>query len=231
MSIPIRSGPKSLQRTIDPQEMDKKLLEASKEHEKIFLSEMLKAMRGTVPDSAFMQKSQAEKIFQSQLDSEYIDKWSGNGGVGFAKIIYDSLKEKFGARLGLKQDFQKITGPIPIEQQKQFAPPKTSEVASGLQWTFEKNADSNQNPDKTPVGLQVPWNGELLGSYRLDSGLTVMDFAHKDGAKSQLIFKGLAKDLPRGQTLEQGTTVGTLSPEASSFFMNLRLPSGPDSVE
>ncbi|MGE3758122.1 MAG: hypothetical protein AB7H97_10210, partial [Pseudobdellovibrionaceae bacterium] len=84
---------------------------------------------------------------------------------------------------------------------------------------------------KLAVGLQVPWDGKYLGSFRLDSGLNVMEFQHSIGLKSQMIFKGVAKDLPAGSEIKQGTLVGSLSPEANSFFLNLKGVSRPDFTE
>ena len=67
------------------------LREASQEFESLFISQMMAAMRSTVPESNLMGSSGGEKIFRQMLDQEYARNVSRGGGFGLGEMLYREL--------------------------------------------------------------------------------------------------------------------------------------------
>lgn len=71
---------------------DKKLKEACQEIEAVFINQMLRRMRATVPENGLIPVSSAEKIYREMLDEEYskvIAKSRNN--FGLADMLYKEL--------------------------------------------------------------------------------------------------------------------------------------------
>ncbi len=82
-----------LLREAQTEDDDKKLKEACREMEAVFLHLMLKQMRKTVPESGLFQESTAMKTYQDMLDDEYGKLMSQTrGGLGLGELLYESLK-------------------------------------------------------------------------------------------------------------------------------------------
>lgn len=74
-------------------EDDEALKTMCKEFEKYFLEEMYKSMRSTLnTEKNLLYGGQAEDIFQSQLDQQYVDAAVEAGGIGLAKQLYNQLR-------------------------------------------------------------------------------------------------------------------------------------------
>lgn len=83
----------------------KKLMEACQEFESVFVHKMISQMREAIPEGGLIPKSQGEKIFQDMLDEQYALKISKSGGMGLAKILYDSLSANLnGGQNKVQQD-------------------------------------------------------------------------------------------------------------------------------
>lgn len=76
----------------------KKLKDACRGFESMFLQMMWKEMRGTVPENALFGESQGEKIFRDMLDTEMLDRMSEAGGVGLADMMYKQLTAQYQAK-------------------------------------------------------------------------------------------------------------------------------------
>lgn len=76
---------------VSQEKKDEKLWKASQEMEGVFLSILVKAMEKTVPDGSLTgsKNSLSKMMFSSVMGKEIAE----NGGIGFAKQIYQSLKE------------------------------------------------------------------------------------------------------------------------------------------
>ncbi len=107
-----------LQQKIDPEKMDNKFKEIGKLYEKQFMREMVKAMRATTGKDSLIPVSQGQKIFQEQLDHEYVEKWGDQGGLGLSETIYKNLLDKYGEALGITQK-QPNNGPMPLDKSLQ----------------------------------------------------------------------------------------------------------------
>lgn len=98
-----------------PEELKKSIREAADQYEKYFLTQMLKAMRATISDKGGMLPAgQGQKIFQEQLDDQYIEAWNKRGGVGYSDLIYNQVIERYGAQMGLRVPEAKPRGVLPL---------------------------------------------------------------------------------------------------------------------
>jgi len=216
---------KNLRRAPTPEEHNQKLKDVSQLYEKQFLREMMKGMRGTVTEGGFIPTSNAEKIFRENLDQEYVEKWGDKGGIGLADMIHAQLLEKLGPALGIKPHMLKPQGPIKIDEkslqqnplklqssQNAARPSKTT-----VHYDLQKAALENQE-------ISAPWQGSVLGVKSLREDEHLVELAHDNGLKSQLVFRGsLEKNLQGAQfqpgaEIQAGQRLGLLSPEAKSFF-------------
>ena len=209
---------------------DEKLHEVADLYEKHFLREMLKGMRSTVHEGGFVQANQAEKIFSEQLDDQYVEKWGEKGGIGLSDMIYKQLVEKFGAQMGIKIPDAKPHGPLPVTDKDKFtAHLGTSAKKDGVAYRFDRA--SLEKPELgAPAQVKAPWAGVLLNKIALDSQENVLEIGHDNGLKSQIAYKGSVAKLSTGQELQEGETLGLLSPEAKSLFWNVS-PGAPAAQE
>jgi len=67
------------------------LRQSCHEFEAIFVNEMFKAMRKTVPDSDLVKKSLAIETFQEMLDMETARQASRGQGLGIGEAMYRQL--------------------------------------------------------------------------------------------------------------------------------------------
>lgn len=67
------------------------LKKSSQEFETIFLMEMFKAMRKSVPDGGLFEKKVSTEIFQEMLDTETAKAASQGPGLGIATAMYDQM--------------------------------------------------------------------------------------------------------------------------------------------
>lgn len=77
----------------DPKE--KKLLSLRKscrEFEAIYINEMYKSMRKTVPESGLFKKDMANTLYQEMLDMEMAKQTAAGDGMGIGKAMYEQLK-------------------------------------------------------------------------------------------------------------------------------------------
>lgn len=214
----------SLRKSVTPQMQEQRLHEVADMYEKQFMREMMKAMRGTVQESGLVKVGQAEKIFREELDSEHVNNWSKQGGLGLSKVIYDQLVEKYGTRLGIKAPVQKPQGPIPLDEKSQFTGSvKTLHAGPKVSYQFSRDQAVGPDPIEKPRLLQVqaPWAGNILQTKKLSADEYVMDMLHDNGLKSQFVFRGQPQPGLAQQKVQGGETIGLLSPEARQFFWNI----------
>jgi flagellar protein FlgJ len=202
---------------------NEKVEEAAKLYEKTFLREMVKAMRGT---TSFGEKpSMGEGIYKDELDSEYVDSWGEHGGIGLANLIYDQIMERYFNSTGDGHSLKGQGSGIPLTDKdvSRVVRIKNSEIPGQVPLRVELKNSADGSPSK----LKMPWNGEVVSNTQLEGGKTALTLSHGPSLRSTLIFKGVAAaDAQPGARLEQGKTVGILSPEIHSFFWNLNRQSG-----
>lgn len=196
--------------------LDGQLREASQMYENYFLNEMVRAMRATVPrEGGLMKPSFAEKIFEQQLDQQYVDGWAKKGGVGLADMIYNQINDKFQAGLHQNARGPLPRGPMPIAPKKdamdlpngdsirvKSIPPGPT---SKLEYRFEV-------PQPSGVGFeaQAPMAGHVLETQTLDEGWNIVRLNHGQGVTSELTFPGSIPQLAVGHEVKPGQKLGEL---------------------
>ena len=72
---------------------DQRLLEVARDFESIFLRQLLRQMRATVPRSNLVQASFGREVFEGMRDDFLAGEMSKSGGIGLAEMLYRQLKE------------------------------------------------------------------------------------------------------------------------------------------
>jgi len=79
----------------DPKEQKLRSLRKScREFEAIYINEMYKTMRKTVPDSGLFKKDMGNTLYQEMLDMEMAKLTAEGDGMGIGKAMYEQLKEQ-----------------------------------------------------------------------------------------------------------------------------------------
>lgn len=71
---------------------DQALRKAAIELESLFIHQLLKEMRATVPRSAMTESGAGRDIHTTLIDMQLSRQLAREGGIGLADLIYDSLK-------------------------------------------------------------------------------------------------------------------------------------------
>ncbi len=69
-----------------------KINSACKEMESMFIQNMFKEMRASIPKSGLLSGSKAEEMFTDMLDAELAKSISQSGGIGLAPLVQNQLK-------------------------------------------------------------------------------------------------------------------------------------------
>ena len=85
-SADINSGPKKLDR--------EKLKKACEEFESLFIFQMLKSMRETIPQTGFLGNGAAKDIYQNLLDQELSKNMANRKAIGFGELVYKQWIER-----------------------------------------------------------------------------------------------------------------------------------------
>lgn len=80
------------------QQEEKKLREAAKGFEQVFMTQLLAEMHKTVGKCDLFGEGKEEEQFQSMLDQERAKAWSDSGGVGLASLIYEQMKSQLSSK-------------------------------------------------------------------------------------------------------------------------------------
>ncbi|MCE1247652.1 MAG: rod-binding protein [Firmicutes bacterium] len=82
---------------------DKRLKDACKQYESVFLNQLMSEMRKTIPKSGLMGgegeeggeggESNEKEMYDSMMDTEMANAWASSEGVGLANILYQQMKQ------------------------------------------------------------------------------------------------------------------------------------------
>ncbi|OGO79593.1 MAG: hypothetical protein A2Y23_09495 [Clostridiales bacterium GWB2_37_7] len=72
---------------------EKKLMEASKNLEAVFVNMMFKQMQNTVPKSGLTDGGMGEETFKDMLFEKYAEEATKGSGLGLAQIIFKQLSK------------------------------------------------------------------------------------------------------------------------------------------
>ncbi len=85
---------KSRLNTEQQQRNDKRLKEACKDFQAIFVKQMLDSMRKTVNKQGLLDGGRAEEIFEDMLYEKYAQKISKTAGLGLDEMMYRQLSQQ-----------------------------------------------------------------------------------------------------------------------------------------
>ena len=196
-----------------------KVDEVAKMYEKQFLGEMMKAMRSTVSYSEKDKPSMAENIYKEQLDSQYVDSWGDQGGLGLSNLIYDQMMDRYFDNVS--SHTLKKEGPIKLTDRDIS---HISRVASAVEKSSQIPLKVEIVPSKVQGDSQLksPWQAEVVSMNRIGNQ-TAVTLNHDAGISSTFIFDGVASSgLSPGKQIAKDQPIGVLSPEINSFFWNLK---------
>ncbi len=71
-----------------------KLRESCREFEAIYVNEMYKTMRKSIPESGLFEKDMADTLYQEMLDMEMARETAKGDGMGIGKAMYEQLKDQ-----------------------------------------------------------------------------------------------------------------------------------------
>lgn len=79
----------------DPDDSKLKALRKScREFEAIYINEMYKTMRKTVPESSLFESDMADTVYQEMLDMEMARQTASGDGIGIGKAMFEQLKRQ-----------------------------------------------------------------------------------------------------------------------------------------
>ncbi|WP_315275999.1 rod-binding protein [Selenomonas sputigena] len=82
------------QTSADEAAANKKLMDACKGFEAMFLDIMYRQMRQTVPKDTLFGHDNTDDILESMRDTAMVEKMSEAGGIGLAKTLYEQLQRE-----------------------------------------------------------------------------------------------------------------------------------------
>ncbi|MCR4442626.1 MAG: rod-binding protein [Peptococcaceae bacterium] len=84
-------------RQVQQEKDDKKLKEACRDIEAVFIHLMLRQMRSAIPQGGLLPESSAAKMYRDMLDESYSSLIAGSrDSLGLADMLYRQLKEQAG---------------------------------------------------------------------------------------------------------------------------------------
>lgn len=91
MTAPIRgaTGP-----VAKPDEAHAKLRKASHDLESVFINELFKAMRATVPDDGILANDPGQDLFTGMMDERIAQSYAGQGKTGIGEALYHQLSRR-----------------------------------------------------------------------------------------------------------------------------------------
>lgn len=221
-------------RTVQAQsEIDQKLKDAAQMYEQHFLGEMVKAMRQSVSTSDLVESNMGQKIYEGQLDQQYVEQWSNAGGVGLSDLIYQNIKERyFPAHTMTRVAPGEV---VPTQKNVEMYPIKNSDVGAPASAKALENL-SGSNPatfgpsthlkikiDKTQSSNDVnsPAEGVVVSHAQLTGGFNQIVIDHLNGTTSQLLYSGQPTALS-GQNVRTGQKIAQLNPQSTEVEWLLR---------
>lgn len=72
---------------------EKKLRKACADFESIFLYQMFKTMRNTVPQSGLTDKMTGKDTYQMMMDQKVSEELANKGGMGLQGVLYNQLNK------------------------------------------------------------------------------------------------------------------------------------------
>ena len=89
----MNTGTGTNQRAFRPVLQDSKINSACTEMESLFIQNMFKEMRASIPKSGLTSGGKAEEMFTDMLDAEMAKTFSASGGLGLSAMVRRQLED------------------------------------------------------------------------------------------------------------------------------------------
>ncbi|MFO7985600.1 MAG: rod-binding protein [Desulfatiglandaceae bacterium] len=86
-------------------EGSRELRKACSELESLFIYQLFKEMRATIPKTGFLSGGKGEDLYTSMLDAQVAKELAASRGIGLSAVFVDRLEDKTGT--GDKKDGEK----------------------------------------------------------------------------------------------------------------------------
>ena len=126
---------------VSTDESPEAILEAAKAFEAVFINQLMKSMRKTLPEDGLLGKGFANQVFNGMLDQEYSQMASKSGQIGLANMI----AEQFGVSAS-------STSPSKIEEEEDKMVMIDGEEVPA--WMLEEIVDDPWSPGED-IGPEV----------------------------------------------------------------------------
>ncbi len=91
----------------------KSLKKACQLFESLFLNELFKEMRKTIPQQGLIKEQNSDRIYKSMLDQEYATRMAESGGIGLGDMLYKQLSKNIvDKKMGRIVPAEKIKVPL-----------------------------------------------------------------------------------------------------------------------
>ncbi len=73
---------------------DKKLHKACADFESLFIFQMLKTMRDTIPADGLLGKTAGKDVYDMMMDQKVSEELAKKGGMGLQKVLFNQLSRR-----------------------------------------------------------------------------------------------------------------------------------------
>ncbi|MGC6416955.1 MAG: rod-binding protein [Bradymonadia bacterium] len=196
--------------------------EVAKQFESIFLHQVFKSMRATVPKDGLLSGGFGGEVFTDMLDQKYADVASSSSSFGLA----DSIARQLGGgtdesmfQLEQRRGLRRIGGreaytekaskpawskPVVGELMTEFGPSRALRATNSA---FNRGVEFQA---KTGAAIKAAESGTVATVESLDNGVTRLTLAHEGGVRST--YQGpFEAHAVIGKRIEKGSVIGRLS--------------------
>ncbi len=83
--------PGMVEKPVEKRPVDPAVKKVAQQYEALFVNQLISAMRKTITKGGIVPESNAERVYQSMLDSEHAQNMAKTEQLGLSKLIYDHL--------------------------------------------------------------------------------------------------------------------------------------------
>ena len=143
------------------------ILEVARNFESLFINEIMKNMRKTLPQDGLLNKGFANNVFNSMLDQEYAQIASRSGQFGLADAIARQLggdpaeiarRDEIATEMARREE---ITAESTVEVNGEDIPAWALEEIQEDPWTPGKEQVNPNDPQQVTPGLSAPTQSEF----------------------------------------------------------------------
>lgn len=101
----------------DQTQLEAKVRQVSEDFVSVFMNQVMKAMRATVPENPAMHGDNGEKFFQEMLDTEQSKFLAKGSGYGLTDLVYQSMMASYrvtDSSAGVEPEPEAMPEPEPV---------------------------------------------------------------------------------------------------------------------